>query len=314
MDIISFGLASKVSKALKDVIGDSKLSIPSGTTSERPSLLSEDKAVRFNTDTNGLEEWNGTEWKNVSAPISVVTVKGTDTSANILSMVDMAVADLWIASDTLDGYVYNGVTWINIGPLKGNKGDQGIQGIQGIQGNTGDALTITTVVDNLEGTYTWNFSDNTSFITGNLIGPQGAKGDTGEGLNILGSTTDESLLPIDNNIGDGYIISGYLYVWTGTLWENVGLIQGDKGDKGDKGDIGETGLTGLTGLTGDTGDIGVGISGISKVSGTGELGTTDVYEILLTNNERSTFNVKNGEPGDTYLLRKKIKMLEFGII
>ena len=137
MDIISFGLASKVSKALKDLIGDSKLTIPSGTTAERPVLLAGDRAVRFNTDTSGLEEWNGTEWKNVSATISAVALKGTDTAANILAMVGMAAEDLWIASDTLDGYVYDGATWINIGPLKGDTGATGPQGIQGIQGLTG---------------------------------------------------------------------------------------------------------------------------------------------------------------------------------
>ena len=146
MDIISFGIASKVSKALKDLIGDSKLSIPSGTTAERPVLLAGDKAVRFNTDTSGLEEWNGAEWKNISASISAVTLKGTDTAANILSMVGMVVEDLWVASDTLDGYVYDGSVWINIGPLKGDtgatgpqgiQGEQGLQGIQGIQGEVG---------------------------------------------------------------------------------------------------------------------------------------------------------------------------------
>ena len=138
MDIISFGLASKVSKALKDLIGNSKLSIPSGTTAERPVLLSGDRAVRFNTDTSGLEEWNGTEWKNVSANISAVSLKGTDTAANILAMVGMTAEDLWIASDTLDGYVYDGATWINIGSLKGDTGATGPQGIQGIQGLTGE--------------------------------------------------------------------------------------------------------------------------------------------------------------------------------
>ena len=128
MDIISFGLASKVSKALKDLIGDSKLSIPSGTTAERPVLLAGDKAVRFNTDTSGLEEWNGTEWKNVSADITAVTLKGTDTEVNILAKVGMLTEDLWIASDTLDGWVYDGLVWINIGPLRGPQGIQGIPG------------------------------------------------------------------------------------------------------------------------------------------------------------------------------------------
>lgn len=167
MDIISFGLASKVSKALKDLIGDSKLSIPSGTTAERPVLLAGDKAVRFNTDTSGLEEWNGTEWKNVSANISAVSLKGTDTAANILTMVGMAAEDLWIASDTLDGYVYDGSVWLNVGPLKGDTGATGPQGIQGIQGLTGE--------QGIQG------------IQGEQ-GIQGIQGEVGNGISIVSKT------------------------------------------------------------------------------------------------------------------------------
>ena len=48
MDIISFGLASKVSKAIEALIGDSKITIPSGTTAQRPALTAGDKAIRFN--------------------------------------------------------------------------------------------------------------------------------------------------------------------------------------------------------------------------------------------------------------------------
>lgn len=40
----------------------------------------------------------------------------------------MVAKDLWIASDTLDGWVYDGLVWINIGPLRGPQGIQGIPG------------------------------------------------------------------------------------------------------------------------------------------------------------------------------------------
>lgn len=277
MDAISYAKASSAYKLAslanaglvdKANMEGSSILVPVGTTDTRPVLGAGESALRYNSDAGGLEEWTGTEWKNVSAAISAVSMQGKDTEANILAKVGMVAEDLWIASDTLDGWVYDGTTWVNIGPLqgpqgvqgvqgpqgiqgiqgdigpKGDTGDQGIQGIQGIQGlkgDTGDSLTITSVVDNLDGTYTWNFSDTTSFITSNLIGPQGIKGDTGEGLNILGSLTDESLLPVDNSIGDGYIVSGYLYVWTGLVWENVGLLQGPKGDAGLAGSVWLTG-------------------------------------------------------------------------
>lgn len=178
MDIISFGLASKVSKAIEALIGNSKLTIPSGTTAERPTLGVGDKAIRFNTDISGLEEWDGTEWKNISATISAFALKGTDTAANILAMVGMTAEDLWIASDTLDGYVYDGSVWINLGPLKGDTGATGPQGIQGITGNGIASVALTNTVGNTK-TYTITFTDTstTTFdVTSGLNGTNGVDG------------------------------------------------------------------------------------------------------------------------------------------
>ena len=73
--------------------------------------------------------------------------------------------------------------------------------------------------------------------------------------------------------GDLYVVTanGNGYVWSGTVWNNAGPIQGPqgatgptgpKGDTGDtgptgpQGDIGLTGATGPTGPKGDTGDTG----------------------------------------------------------
>lgn len=36
--------------------------MPSGTTAQRPTLLSTDRAIRFNTDLQGWESWNGSSW------------------------------------------------------------------------------------------------------------------------------------------------------------------------------------------------------------------------------------------------------------
>jgi hypothetical protein len=161
MDIISTALASKANKRITQLIGDSRIEIPTGTTAERPTLGVDDRAIRYNTDENGLEEWNGIEWKNVSASISAVNLKGADTEANILAMAGMVAEDLWIASDTLDGWVYDGSTWINLGPLQG---PQGIQGIQGPTGN-GIASIVRTTGDGSVGTvdtYTITYSDATT--------------------------------------------------------------------------------------------------------------------------------------------------------
>lgn len=145
MDIVSYSKASSAFKlaslANNELLGKAdkrgnSILVPVGTTASRPILGTSEAALRYNSDVGGLEEWTGTEWKNVSADISAVTLKGTATESNILSMTGMVAEDLWIASDTLDGWVYDGTVWINIGPL------QGPQGIQGIDGKS--AYTVAT--------------------------------------------------------------------------------------------------------------------------------------------------------------------------
>lgn len=68
------------------------------------------------------------------------------------------------------------------------------------------------------------------------------KGDTGAGVNIIGSLNSESDLPNFGNMGDAYIIGGFLYVWSGNTntWENVGQIKGDQGIPGKPGADGIT--------------------------------------------------------------------------
>ena len=126
----AYKLASLANARLEDKVSKegSSILVPVGTTATRPVLGAGESALRYNSDAGGLEEWTGTEWKNVSADISAVNLKGTDTEANILALVGMVAEDLWIASDTLDGWVYNGSVWINIGPLQGPQGVQGIEG------------------------------------------------------------------------------------------------------------------------------------------------------------------------------------------
>lgn len=173
MDVVSYSkassaykLASLVSSELvnKADIAGSSILVPVGTTATRPVLGAGEAALRYNSDIGGLEEWTGTEWKNVSANISAVNLKGTDTEVNILAMVGMVAEDLWIASDTLNGLVYDGAVWINIGPLRG---PQGIQGIQGLTGEPGVSISS---VDRTGGdgsagtidTYTITYTDLTT--------------------------------------------------------------------------------------------------------------------------------------------------------
>ena len=85
-------------------------------------------------------------------------------------------------------------------------------------------------------TYTWSNNKTTENITYTYIGKDGKDGTS---VTIKGSKGSTSELPTSGNtLGDGYIIDGYLWVYTGTTksdsthargFENVGKIKGDPG-------------------------------------------------------------------------------------
>ena len=59
---------------------------------------------------------------------------------------------------------------------------------------------------------------------------KGENGQDGTSFRILGSKNDESELPQEGNKeGDGYLIQGHLWVWSGTEWNDAGVIQGPAG-------------------------------------------------------------------------------------
>lgn len=65
-------------------------------------------------------------------------------------------------------------------------------------------------------------------------GPQGEKGADGSGIQILGSYSTVNELRADHpngNIGDAYMISGSLYIWSANdhTWINAGSIKGEDG-------------------------------------------------------------------------------------
>lgn len=85
-------------------------------------------------------------------------------------------------------------------------------------------------------TYTWSNKKTTENITYTYIGKDGKDGTS---VTIKGPKGSTSELPTSGNtLGDGYIIGGYLWVYTGTSktdsthargFENVGKIQGEPG-------------------------------------------------------------------------------------
>lgn len=74
-------------------------------------------------------------------------------------------------------------------------------------------------------------------------GPAGAPGKDGAdgtSVTIKGTFEDPSQLPGGAAEGDGYIIGGDLWVWTGSSWQDVGKIQGPQGVPGSPGANGLT--------------------------------------------------------------------------
>ena len=296
MDTISYAKASSAYKLAslanarlvdKANMEGSSILVPVGTTATRPVLGAGESALRYNSDAGGLEEWTGTEWKNVSADISAVNLKGTDTEANILAIVGMVAEDLWIASDTLDGWVYNGSVWINIGPLQGPQGVQGIQGPQGIQGVQGEVGPQG--IQGEIGPQGPIGEIGPQGIQGpqGEVGPQGPIGETGAGLVVKGTDTVASILMKTGIEGDFWVASdsgdGYSYV-AGT-WINTGQVRGPQGEQGLQGIQGEQGIQGPVG------------NGIKLVTKTNTVGLVDTYTVTMTSGATSTFTVTNGLDG-----------------
>lgn len=78
-------------------------------------------------------------------------------------------------------------------------------------------------------------------------GPQGEPGQQGEpgaGIIIAGNLNDESELPETGVIGEGYLIAGFLWIWTGEEWTEVGQMQGPQGPPGPSGPSGLEGIQG----------------------------------------------------------------------
>lgn len=168
---------------------------------------------------------------------------------------------------------------------KGDTGEQGLQGIQGIQGEKGIGIQAAVIDD--EGYLVITYTDGDI----DKLGP--VKGADGTSISIKDSLTSTSELPSSGqNKGDGYLIDGNLWIYTGTSEEgsingfkNVGAIKGPAGRgimsiiiseegimtinysdstseevgnvKGPKGDTGEQGPKGDTGEQGIQGEQGL---------------------------------------------------------
>jgi hypothetical protein len=173
------------------------------------------------------------------------------------------------------------------GPI-GLTGPQGPTGLTGLTGPQG--VGVISTINNGNGTFTINYSDGSSFTSGNLtgpagpqgpiglMGPQGSTGLTGltgpQGVGVV-STVDNGNGTFTINYSDGSsFTSGNL---TGPQGP-IGLTgpvgpQGPIGLTGPQGPIGLTGPQGSTGLTGPQG-VGV-VSTVNNGNGTFTINYSD---------------------------------------
>lgn len=130
-------------------------------------------------------------------------------------------------------------------------GSQGAPGADGADGADGESAYQVAVSAGFVGTEAqWLAS-----LVG-APGADGADGADGAGLNILGELASQIDLPVTGNPGEGYIISGDLWLWVNSAWLDAGPIQGPKGDTGEAGPQGLPGATGAQGPAGPKGDQG----------------------------------------------------------
>ena len=123
------------------------------------------------TDVNEVYTWTGSAWTSIGSilgpegpqgptgltgpqgpqgdPGTSIQLKGAVPTENDLGDISgQAEGDLYVVTDTGDGYVWDGINWENVGQIRGPQGEQGIQGPvgpagpQGIQGPVGPASTV----------------------------------------------------------------------------------------------------------------------------------------------------------------------------
>lgn len=162
------------------------------------------------------------------------------------------------------------------------------------RGDTGADLTMTSVVNNLDGTYTWNFSDSTSFTTGNIVGATGATGPQGEqgiqgtaGNTWYYGTTD----PTNEGVnGDFYLNTAtyYYFIKQAGTWISQHSLKGIQGDIGPQGIQGEVGPQGIQGVAGND------IDHITLKTTVGKVKTYELWADAGETISMGTFDVTDG--------------------
>lgn len=221
------------------------------------------------------------------------------------------------------------------GPV-GPQGERGPQGEQGLKGDKGNAATITvgTTTTGLPGTQASVTNSGTSSdavldftipqgIKGDKgdtgeTGPQGPRGEKGEQgpqgeqgeQGVQGEIGPQGPQGIQGEKGDkgdkgnaatidvGTVATGLpgtnaSVTNSGTIHDAILDFTIPRGDKGEQGIQGIQGPQGIQGIQGETGN------GIANISKTSTSGLIDTYTITFTNGNTTTFQVTNGNDGQS---------------
>lgn len=154
--------------------------------------------------------------------------------------------------------------------LKGNTGDVGPMGAAvTLKGSVANLTALNAIVNPANGDGYFlteagvlgdlyvHYATGGWVYQGNFRGPTGLQGPMGPGIAIVGSLANESELATAPAVqkGEGYLIAGEFWGWTGTEYQNMGKVQGPTGPQGPQGKTGPTGPEGPRGLTGPRGSI-----------------------------------------------------------
>ena len=122
----------------------------------------------FSVDTDGNLQYTVTGYELDS------NLTNTPTPSKTITNLESVVGDY------ASNYIYSNKD-IFKSTIPGPMGPPGvsIQGPKGDKGEPGKDLSIKQIISNGDGTFTWEFSDNTFYITPNLKGPKGDKGEKG---------------------------------------------------------------------------------------------------------------------------------------
>lgn len=212
-----------------------------------------------------LYSWNGTTWmgspdltgpqgaqglQGIQGPAGAsVSIKGTLATVGDLPLT-AAINDTYWIGDQL--YSWDGTQWLN-GPHL--MGATGLSAYDVAQANDPSIVDYPTYLATITGPQGLQGLQGDIGPQG-IAGPQGPVGAMGPGVKILGKLNSSADLPASaTNIGDGYLINGDFWCWTGTQFDNLGPVQGPKGDTGIQGPQGLQGIQGPTGPKGDQGSL-----------------------------------------------------------